>query len=173
MSAKIYNGFSVETTSAVRLMHLIDNFRPYIQKNGQRLFNTFERSMSPHKSSYEIWRLWLDLKEELAKTGLRQPAVDTDFRLVFFPLEDRFLGIAFTEHHRWFKHWLKQPGVREYGYWSNSDKPTRISLKEWDVRCALWDRVLGYDTPASRGFTIDVHSSTGPVPKFRSKRTPS
>lgn len=170
MSTKIYHGFSVSTDSAVCLMDLVNRFRPYVLAEGQKMLNRFLRKTGTLDDTFQGWRTWMDLRAETVDKGIRAPGVDTDFQLVFFPDGDRFLGIAFTEHHRWFRHWLRQPAVSEYRYWNNSDRPSGISQKEWDRRAGAWDRVLGMDAPATRGLTITLHKIGGPFPQHKSDR---
>jgi hypothetical protein len=33
------------------------------------------------------------------------------------------------------------PGLREYGYWNNTDKPPKISAREWNRRRKVWDTI--------------------------------
>ncbi|MDD2750843.1 MAG: hypothetical protein PHX24_12260 [Acidithiobacillus sp.] len=173
MSTKIYNGFSMSTDSAVHLMDMVNSFRPYIRAEGQKMLNRFIRKTATPDHPYQGWRVWMDFRSETVDKGIRAPSVDTDFELTFFPDGKRFLGIAFTEHDRWFRRWLKQPLVSEYRYWDNSDKPSRISRKEWDQRAETWDRVLGYDAPSTRGFTISLHEIGGPLPQHKRRKRKS
>ncbi|CDQ10589.1 protein of unknown function [Acidithiobacillus ferrivorans] len=170
MSTKIYNGFSVATDSAACLMDLVNGFRPYVQAEGQKMLNQFLRKTGTTEDLFRGWSAWMELRSETVDKGIRAPGVDTDFQLVFFPDGNRFLGIAFTEHPRWFRHWLRQPSVSEYRYWNNTDQPSGISRKEWGRRAETWDRVLGLDTPATRGFTITLHEIGGPFPQHRADR---
>lgn len=134
------------------------------------MLNRFLRKTGTPDDPFQGWRTWMDLRAETVNKGLRAPGVDTDFQLVFFPDGDRFLGVAFTEHDRWFRRWLRQPSVCEYRYWNNADRPSGISRREWDQRAETWDRVLGWDTPATRGFTIALHEIGGPCPQHKSDR---
>jgi hypothetical protein len=170
MSTKIYNGFSIATDSATRLMDTVIGFRPYIRAEGQKMFDAFLRKTGTAEEPLKGWMTWMDLRAETVDKGIRAPGVDTDFQLTFFPDGDRFLGIAFTEHNRWFRHWLRQPLVSEYRYWNNADRPNGISRKEWGRREETWDRVLGMEPPATRGFSIDLHEIGGPCPQHKTDR---
>ena len=170
MSTRIYNGFSVDTSSAMQLMELVNGFRPYVKTEGQKMLNNFLRETGTTDDPFKGWTAWATLRAETVDKGLRAPGVDTDFQLVFFPDGDRFLGIAFTEHHRWFRHWLRQTAVSEYRYWNSADKPSSVSRKEWDRRAEAWDRVLGMEPPSTRGFVIDLHEIGGPFPQHRADR---
>lgn len=170
MSTKIYNGFSVDTSSAMQLMELVNGFRPYVKTEGQKMLNNFLRKTGTTEDPFKGWTAWATLRAETVDKGLRAPGVDTDFQLVFFPDGDRFLGIAFTEHHRWFRHWLRQTAVSEYRYWNNTDQPIGISRREWERRAEAWDRVLGMEPLSTRGFAIDLHEIGGPFPQHRADR---
>jgi hypothetical protein len=143
MSTKIYQGFLVKTDSAAEILALVDGFRPYIHRQGQKLFKDFVKLCG--LDEIKSWMNWMDIRRETVEKGIRAPHVDTQFQLVFFPDGKRFLGIAFTEHERWFRQWLRQPLVQEYGYWDNTDKPKNVSQLDWDTRGCDWDRVAGCD----------------------------
>lgn len=157
MSTQIYNGFSVATDSAVDLMNLVDSFRPYVRAEGQKMLHRFLRKTETPAEPFRGWKTWRELRAETVNKGGRAPKVNTDFQLVFFSDQSRFLGIAFTEHARWFRQWLRQPLVSEYQYWNNADQPCEISRSQWQRRAETWDRVLGLDTSATRGFIINLH----------------
>lgn len=172
MSAKIYQGFQVATDSCAQLLQIVENFRPWVLDQGQALLDRFAEAMlkdNPEKTQLDVWNAWLELRHETLNEGLRLPALDTDFELVFFPDGDRFLGIAFVDHRTWFEEWLKQPGVSEYGYWDNTDPLEDVSPQEWAQRGESWERVLGYRIPSMVGFTISVADPNGPKP-FRRKK---
>lgn len=172
MSTAIYNGFSVSASSSVSIMDTVRKFRPYIETQGQKMFKSFLHKNGFLDDSFNGRKFWLDLRSQTINKGIRAPELDTDFQLTLFPDKDRFLGIAFTEHEHWFRHWLLQPSVREYRYWNNTDRPSGISQKEWDRRAQVWDRVLGRDAPSTRGFTITLHEIDGPSLQFKSARKP-
>ena len=170
MSTKIYNGFSVATDSVFQLMETVNSFRPYIRAEGQKVLNAFLRKTRTAEEPFKGWMMWMDLRARTVDKGIRAPGVDTDFQLVFFPDGDRILGIAFTEHDRWFRRWLRQPLVSEYRYWDNTDQPNGISRKEWERRNEAWDRVLGTEPPVTRGLCIDLHEIGGPCPQDKADR---
>ncbi|WP_031574770.1 hypothetical protein [Acidithiobacillus thiooxidans] len=170
MSTRIYNGFLLETGSSAQLMQSVEAFRPKIQTKGQQLLDRFLKASATSGDALQGWHYWLECRREIAQRGLSHPAVDTEFKLVFFPDGNRFLGIAYTTHEAWFRSWLRQPLVKSYGYWTSSDKPLSISAKAWGERGADWDRVLGDDTPAERGLTIDLHKPNGPLPRRALRR---
>lgn len=172
MSTTIYMGFSISARSAVSIMNTVKKFRPYVEIEGQKMFKAFLHKNGFLDDPFNGRKSWLDLRSQTVDKGIRAPELDTDFQLTFLRDKDRFLGIAFTEHEHWFRHWLLQPSVREYGYWNNSDRPSGISQKAWDRRAQTWDRVLGLDAPSSRGFTITLHEIGGPSLQSKAARKP-
>ncbi|MHB1666009.1 hypothetical protein [Thiomonas sp.] len=166
MSTRIYQGFLIEANSLPEIQSTVGAFRPYIHRKGIQLLQRFLQNAGMVDNRAKGWRLWADLREKTVQKGIREPSVDTEFRLVFIPdtEQQRCLGIAYTEHYSWFRHWLRQPGVREYRYWNSTDRPSGIPRKTWTRREQDWDRVLGHKAPSMVGFTIDVHDSLGPLP---------
>lgn len=55
---------------------------------------------------------------------------------------------------------LTVPGMSEYAYWNNCDRPDNIDDGEWAERAEVWDRVLGWDTPANRGVHWSIEDLT-------------
>lgn len=155
MSTKIYNGFrlTMRQPTMQRIAAMVNNdIRPWAQAEASKMLNMFLKS-GGHYSE------WLDRRRQVSFTKERDMAVDTEFRLVFFPHPKtaQVYGIAYVEHARWFDRWLKVKGVREFRYWNNADAPDNITQKCWDQRGRVWDEVLvDNKTPALCGFTIDV-----------------
>lgn len=168
MSMKVFNGFQLHTSSAARLVDLVTAFRPWVEAQAQRKFEDFAASLG-NKSVLDAWTLWLDMRDRTIDKGLRCPAVDTNFALVFFPDGDRFLGMACTENEVWAQEWLKQPGVSEYAYCDSQQRPDEISQGEWAARGEAWRRVLGQAAPELAGLKILVIDTAGPTPDLRPK----
>jgi hypothetical protein len=181
MSTKIYYGFQVATSDPKVILNLVQEYREKYWVSDARgkkvlfLSSVVAGATDPDKKfmseefGYEMnayslaENMWNKMRSELMRTGLRNHAVDTDFQIVVFPYQDKFLGIVYTENGKWFKQWLSMPGVSEYGYWNNTDQPDNISDEEWEVRSEVWDEVLGdLGIPSMVGFTIDIHDPFGP-----------
>lgn len=47
-------------------------------------------------------------------------------------------------------------GVKEYQYWNNTDRPNRITAKEWNQRRRMWNSVAGVTWAEGRGVTFDL-----------------
>ena len=54
------------------------------------------------------------------------------------------------------------PGVEEYGYWNNSDRPEEISQKSWDAREKNWDNICdNWDEARMTHIVIEAKSKVG------------
>lgn len=163
MSTKIYYGFKTGTGDIKVILELVKQYREmfWIKDSNEQ----YERFLGEYPTKSEGFRVWGDRRREVKKTGYRDQAVDTDFEIVIFPHEDHFVGMVFTEHEDWFDKFLKLPGVREYGYWNNTDPPEHVSDEEWEKRGDTWDDVLGSSgIPSMTGFTISISDPMGPGP---------
>lgn len=47
-----------------------------------------------------IEKIWVEMRQEIKKTGHRMPLVDTDFSLTLIPMKRFFLGVCYTEKNR-------------------------------------------------------------------------
>jgi hypothetical protein len=159
MSTKIYYGFRFQG-DIHQFLETVEFFRPWIKRQGKKLLEEF-MARGPKFSD------WLDDRRDVAHKGLRNPLVDTDFKLTVFPRRDGFVyGIAYHDHPAWFERWLKVPGVTEYGYWNNTDEPEGMSAEEWEARKKKWDELIPPPhVPAMFGLSIDVSDPMGPMPK--------
>jgi len=181
MSTKIYYGVSIATSDLKEVLRLVRQYhdehwlkdayevkKKFMQIVLSECKNPEEKDEEGINKLSRAESLWWELRREIKKTGLRNTVVDTDFQLVVFPYEDKFLGIVYTERGEWFEKFLKMPGVSEYGYWDNTDPLEDVTEEEWEARREAWDTVLpGIGIPSMNGFTIDIHDPYGPgiIPK--------
>lgn len=176
MSTKIYYGFQIDTTDLHQVLALVKEFRKkhwekdakehkiwFVSSVVSALEDPSQKTENGFTGYTQAEFLWMDHQRDIKKTGMRNRAVDTDFQIVLFPQDSRFIGIAYTEHSSWFHKFLRMPGVSEYGYWNNTDPPDNVSDEEWDERRLVWDKVLdGPAIPSMQGFTIDISDPSGP-----------
>lgn len=153
MSTKIYQGFRFSSNNLHDISFAVDRIRPYILKQARAMKDAYLKIDSSSG--------WHKRRAEIKRTGQRDPAVDTQFQIVFIPHRESPLdycyGIVYCEHARWYQRWLRVPGVCDFSYWNNTDKPDRISSYAWSERARIWNEVLpGRAVPAVRGFAIDV-----------------
>lgn len=102
----------------------------------------------------------------------RDTEYDFDCSLTFIPLGKKILTLCYSEQ---FEHlWRAFPGVEEYGYWDNTDKPETVSNAAWRRRMKDWDAAIGDDAPCMRGFTIEAWGKySGPMPEVTARLQPS
>lgn len=155
-------GFQIATGSLSEVLRIIDEFRDGIERESRQIMKQYILKVSP--SDYGAgFRAWRDQRSKTVLRGIRDHEVDTQFQITVFPDGDRFLGIAFTERHKWFKAWLQQPCVSEFGFWdATDDTPDGVTYEDFVKRREVWDRVLGNGIPAMNGFTIDITDPNGP-----------
>lgn len=175
MSTKIYTGFLIETDSLACLMEKVDAFRPWVIRQAEKKMDDFIRVLvKSGVSASEAWRTWDARRIALRQTMQRDPAVDVEFSLSFFPEPPggHCLGIVYTAEDAWRRKWLKQPGVHDYSYWDNADKPSRVSGPEWRQREEAWKSVLPDNDPVvMHSFSIDLIGPNNPWPKaMRAKK---
>lgn len=167
MSTTIYKGFRLEVTEFQAALQIVNSFRPWVSQKAEELLDAFTANAqsSPVFKDQDPFTLWLDARKEfIEKKGRRVPALDTDFSVTLIPVDGAVLGIAYTEHQNWFEAWCKHPGVQDYAYWNNTDKPDDISDEEWEARSNAWE-IMSSDPVSMQGFTIDLVSPQGPFPK--------
>jgi hypothetical protein len=166
MSTKIYTGFRINTSDFVLIRKRVRAFRKkVILPLANKMFDAFvEHGTDEERSArYKEWR---DRRRVVETTMQRDPVVDTQFSLVFFPRKNDCLGMSFSDHSDWHDLWIKSPGVSEYMYYNNTDEPEGLSRKAWKLREKAWDEVFaGNSTPSMSGFTIDLVHEYEPWPK--------
>lgn len=178
MSTKIYYGFMIQTTKLEDILEIVRDYRKtHWEQDAKAVKKNFKQNILDAVANGNLkvkegdtpkWtaeKLWMDLRKEMKDKGTRNRLVDTDFQIVIFPDKERFLGIAYVDHDKWFQQFLKMPGVQEYGYWNNTDPIEGVTDEEWDQRGKEWDRILceqGGGIPSMEGFTIDISDPYGP-----------
>lgn len=86
----------------------------------------------------------------------RDPEYDFDCSLTCIPHGKNILTLCYSEQ---FEHlWREFPGVEEYGYWDNTDKPETESETTWRRRRDDWGATIGDDAPCMRGFNRRLNS---------------
>lgn len=179
MSTKIYNGYRIPMMSFKRLhelagsvmetvrsaaetaacqratalaVEILDSIRlgePLPQFATQTIGKDRDWTVKGVSQSFALHR-----QAAARKSDTRDPAYDFDFSLTFIPCGRKILTLCYSEQ---FEHlWKAFPGVEEYGYWNNTDKPETVSNVAWRRRAKDWDAAVGDDAPCMRGFTIEA-----------------
>lgn len=170
MSIKIYDGYKIPALGHRELIDFLKNFGQLVRKSSNQMYyRSVVRLAVDIIDSYAIGKsckqtnkyvencvpyseATTDVKKamrEIRQTGLRNPEYDYDCSLSIFPSTKYHLVIINSEKEEHYKIWRKQPGVEKFPYWNNSDRPSRISQRDWDQRLKDWEEVLDLDKPAS------------------------
>lgn len=83
--------------------------------------------------------------------------------LVLIPHRRKTYGIAFGSESYMAQMWLNRDYVEDYSYWNNTDQPDHVTARNWNARAALWDRLIGWDPPSMRGFTVQCAEIVWPM----------
>lgn len=104
----------------------------------------------------------MNREKEIEKTNHRDPKFYFDCTVQILPIKRTLLALLFTEQDAYRRVWRRMPGVREYAYWNNIDRPEGLSRAAWERRSRNWDEAMGPSgVPAHRGFTITCHGNLG------------
>ena len=83
-------------------------------------------------------------QKEILSSGYRDPSVDFEVKIAmwYVPAQNRFIGHVIAEDQgAAYKLLRRQPGVSNFQYWNNTDRPSRMTRREWDSRSAVWDEI--------------------------------
>lgn len=103
-----------------------------------------------------------DCERKIRTTHQRDPINDfeCDVQILHVPGRNLVLAMLFAEQDMYRVIWEHMPGVREYAYWNNTDKPSYVTEEQWARRGRDWDKALGRDgIPSLHGFGIQCHAT--------------
>lgn len=114
-----------------------------------------------------LWRLRLlvgdNLREQARKNAIArtlsefEPSADFKLGLAVFPLGTKTLAYPLADNGALLKAFNALPGVREYGYWDNTDKPEDVTDMEWSQRYKDWEEALpGIGILREHGLCFDI-----------------
>lgn len=165
MSTRIYKGFRIATESLLEVQRLVEAFRPWVTEQADLVMDRFMENMAAEGAdAIKAHDTWQDLRRLMRTQQRRVPQVDTDFTVLVIPVKGAMLGIVYTEQLAWYKAWCAQPGIEEFSYWDNADEPEDACTEEWLARKQAWS-VLNGGPASMQGFSIELVSPDGPVPK--------
>lgn len=188
MSAKIYNGYKIDTISLKELYDFSITFRDKCRKVSEKIAEcVLIRSLFVEKVGRElnilkdenksVWgKVYWDIAErqrKIKKSGVCDPVVDFDTSWVFIPLEKYTICTFYSEQPEINDLWRNEKLVNFYGYWNNTDPDESCSEEEWKQRERDWD-VIGYEPFSNAGFSFSVYVDYNMPPKFytRDELTP-
>ena len=110
----------------------------------------------------EAWGEFEERAGKVRRTQERDPEIDISFTVCLIPRGDRTLALVYTEQDEFRKIWERTPGVAEYAYWNNSDRPKFVSEAHWKKREEDWDDALKMNSgmvPSQVGFSMEAFGS--------------
>lgn len=170
MSTKIYNGFKIDTGDISEVQSIFNGHQVALKEVTKEKIieflvksavEDFDKDIISKKNTgkdnnyiSQASREMDDRQREIKKTGYRDPEVDFGVEIAIFPFEGKFYGIYYSEQEEFYHNLLKQQKISEFSYYDNTDKPERISKKEWKERERVWDIIFdGNGLPCEIGFT--------------------
>ena len=151
--------------------------KQFFKKAGSE-FSTKETKMDDsilsHNAISVAFRHFLDRWKEAKKSGQRDPEVDLDCSVCFIPIARKILCLFYAEQKEYQELWESLPEVKEYAYYTNSDRPEHISARDWRQRGMDWDLALpGVGIPSMNGLTIECVHQFSPYYDFKRENTES
>lgn len=183
MSTKIYNAYLLEGHDLGSAAQLLQKFkmatlRPMMEelkaktlaRRAVQLFDKATIGLDTEKGNY-VSRAWREMRDEQknAVAGVREPDVDFSCKLSLINHRSGVYVVMYSEQADFTCAWEKIPGVVDYSYWDNTDRPDDVSAKDWKKRQRVWDSIFKGDvrSPDDAGLSIELLSVEG------SWRTPS
>lgn len=188
MSTKIFDGFQFSTKDLNEVHRFVEKARRKFQPIARRMFLMHLASSmieimdrravadllgieKPGKENSPFSAAFMDYIERVSfveKENRRDPEIDFSFEVAILPHSTGIYGIVYTEQPELRKLWFASRGIRDFSYFNNTDKPSRISEKEWVRRGETWQFLVGCQPVSDNGFVAKIISvnSLG-VPKAR------
>lgn len=103
---------------------------------------------------------------DAGRSAFRDPRYDLDAELVLLasPAHTRSghtLALLFAEHPGYHDTFGQLPGVSSYAYWNHTDRPTDVTVEEWQARRDAWDQALAGRPPAHVGLSWKLPTGPG------------
>lgn len=132
---------------AERIAFEVDRFCVLRQEENLGRATELPADWADQKTKLVSWSIRMTLLDEQAECRAgprRHPAVDCDVELFLRadPAQGTLLGYLQEEGVGVRKMLTQTPGIEDFCYWNNSDKPEELTDEEWDARGRLWDTVL-------------------------------
>lgn len=159
MSTKIYTGYHLGNPTFFELNNLLNDYRKKVEEimlglyvedfakktveivDGLSFGNLAHRPAENSIMSSVYW----DMVDQIRKgeaSDSRLEGLDLTARVWVFPIDGAILAYVGTEHGEYLEAFGAMPGVKEYGYWDNSDKPDEVTEEEWGQREKDWGKAL-------------------------------
>lgn len=156
MSTSILYGLLFEATDIFVIHEQFKMFRTKLQKLSterlatlcaERLVAEIDKAVAeglpvPANTLSKARRAIDDEQAHIEKTKERNPTVDFDFEVSLLPFEGKIYGMVRCEHAPWISIFKRTVPVKDFSYWDNTDKPSRISREDWNERERVWENIF-------------------------------
>ena len=162
MSVKLYDAWRMPTMPMSKFQKWLDELRSTYQPIADKKIlieiahrairkydiscvfpNSIENNKPGNGYLTNSWSKVMTDYKKVKTTGSRDPAVDVECEIIFHFRGRYIYMVMFTEIREFKDHLESLPGIKEYGYWDNTDKPGYITQREWRRREKLWDNIFG------------------------------
>lgn len=162
MSTKIYNGYVIPKMDLIKLLAFCKETQKKMQKTKNKVLAKtiaelctvkldealVHQKEKPKDVLTSVTIEVMDRVRNIKKTQSRDPEVDFESTASFFPMKDKTLVLLYTDQKELTSCWEKIPQVKDYHYQNQTDRPKKISQKDWNKREKDWEKVLLNQTPA-------------------------
>lgn len=96
-------------------------------------------------------------KQQACRASMeRAPLEDCDIELSLYVDTEtgHVMGMVQEERTGALKHLLTVPGIEDFAYWNNTDRPDTLTDEAWSERSKTWDRLL--DSPTTPVVSLRV-----------------
>lgn len=156
MSTSILNGLRFEATDIFVIHEQFKMFRAKLQKLSterlaalcaERLVAEIDKAVAeglpiPSNTLFKARHAINDEQAQIERAKERNPTVDFDFEVSLLPFEGKIYGMVRCEHAPWISIFKRTVPVKDFSYWDNTDKPSRISREDWNERERVWENIF-------------------------------
>ena len=179
MSTKIYNGYKIKRMNLMQLSKFsgrvkadIKNiYKEYYGKLFTELMVSFYDKVQNGSTYNDIlkdfkietnvtdayfcaYTVIRHFNDKIKTTQERNPLFDFDTSIHILPVDNKILALLYTDNRDITKLWESYKEVSSYYYFDNTDKPERISDKNWEQRAIDWEKAMPTYVPNDFGFTL-------------------
>lgn len=181
MSTVINNGYRIPTMNLKELQDWVAPLRKIAESETQKhvyqemmkeaihlrdlatvmTAEEFNKRMASEEAYEEDRSILSFVRRELRRQSdsVHRGDLDIKSKFVIFPLEGKTLAIFLPCDVKAVQEAFEQlPGVRKYAYWNNTDRPKKLSKKQWDKRQEDWKKAVGYGDITKQGIVIELVS---------------
>lgn len=126
---------------AKELVEVIDNIDAGFELKGIESRKEKQNYCSTYTSL--IYCEYRDRVQNIIKTSQRDPEIDFETLVSFFPIKGKLLAIFYSEQPEINKYWRDIPEVKDYHIQNSTDKPENVTKKQWEQRKKIWDIAYG------------------------------